>query len=140
MATDIRKLTADEFDAKCYSLQHLALIRLASQSDWCDPLEIEIPPNVFGPLRVKGLVDMLPRNRFHPPRYRINAAGMALLSEKVDAEGLTAHRAMTIVTSRHRRKRPAKPAQAAVIKVPPSPKAGDPPNTARPEQARPGSR
>jgi hypothetical protein len=82
MPTDIRKLTAGVFEAKCSSLQHLALIRLASQSDWCDPLEIDIPANVVGPLRVKGLVDMLPRDRFHPPRYRISAAGRTLLSEK----------------------------------------------------------
>ncbi|HEY4043656.1 MAG TPA: hypothetical protein VGM32_17660, partial [Rhodopila sp.] len=74
--------TADEFDANRYSLQQLALIGLASQS-WCDTLEIGISRNVFGPLRVKGLVDMLPRDRFHPPRYRINAAGMALISDKM---------------------------------------------------------
>jgi hypothetical protein len=80
MANDIQEATADEFDANRYSLQQLALIRLASQSDWCDTLEIGVSRNVFGPLRVKGLVDTLPRDRFHPTRYRINAAGMALIS------------------------------------------------------------
>ena len=85
MSTDIRELAANRLETKRCSLQHLALIRLASRSDWCDTVEIGISRNVFGPLSVKGLVDILPRDRFNPPRYRINTAGMALLSETARA-------------------------------------------------------
>ena len=62
------------------SLQYLALSRLASQSGWCDTLDIGTSHTVIGRLLANGLVERLPADRLHPPRYRINAAGTALLN------------------------------------------------------------
>jgi hypothetical protein len=66
---------------KLSSLQHLALTRLASQPDWCEAVEIGAAPVIIGRLRANGLVDRLAADRLrtHRQRYRINAAGSAVL-------------------------------------------------------------
>jgi hypothetical protein len=74
-----QEATAAVGKVKLSSLQHLALTHLASQPGWCDAIEIGASHQAIGHFLANGLADRLPADRVHPPRYRINAAGIAAL-------------------------------------------------------------